>query len=83
MYLCRMVNDHGKSILMGGRMVGPIKELVLDAYLITKTLVDADPKRKWHMISFANKWKIIFKKCIVDRNILTLEMATILIQINI
>ena len=46
-------------------------------------MINVDPKGKWHLSSFVNKWKVTFKKCIMNRNILTLEIVAILTQINI
>ena len=58
-------------------MIGTIPELVLDTYLITRIFVNECVIFFLDLGSFIDKWKITFKKCIMDRNILTLEMMTI------
>ena len=58
-----------------------IVDVILATYLIMRTIAKVFPG-KWRVMHMIKHWKSFVKKCFKDRNILTLELLTVVGQVN-
>ena len=59
-----------------------IPEIVLAAYLLAKIVKRSKIVGKLNLRKMVFGWKGMLKKCVKDKNVVTLEILSILTQIN-